>query len=224
MPAPIQKQLELLPLQVGQVEMIPPVHEHQVVVEQAGIAQGDLVPLGVGIDRRFSSRPAASSRFTRARGAAVQPPGCKMLATRSRPAVDVVRQRPLLRIVGSHSSCLHFPIGGVGQHVHADRQTGLDLVLRRPGCSSGRAALDNSHKQESEGRGSSVRMQRDVNHAGAAAVFDAQQRPLLLRIDILLGMPHRMFRRRAAAADIRARERPTPSAGEIPGRIPSPPQ
>ena len=122
MPAALDVGPQCARSRVGQVEAVAAVHEDHRVVEQGRVGDARSVPGG---DRRgvFNSRPAASMRFTKARGAASQPPGWRSLATEILPRSTLVAGCAVgRRSAGISSFALHLAVGGIGQHVDADRR------------------------------------------------------------------------------------------------------
>ena len=143
--------------------------------------------------RIFSSRPADSIRLANARGAALQPPGVAQCRDRE-PAALGGAGRTLSR--GRRRNffpAFQFAIGGIGQHVESQRQRGVDLGLHH-GAVFFAASRTGQLPQARERRlRISGRVRRHIDHARATARLDAPERPQLLGIDLLLGVPDRML-------------------------------
>ena len=148
--------------------------------------------LGCVSTRMFNSWPACSIRFAKARGAASQPPGCCSLATANLPRIDVVARALANDLLGNVVLLLELAVGGVGQHVDADRQAAVDLLLHGRAIAGPLPAARQLPQAGQRRLRIAGRIAGGIDHARAAAVVDAQQQADLVRRDLLLGDPDRM--------------------------------
>ena len=172
-------------------------HEHEVIVEQPRLGRIDEERLLVDADTELAGR--CPENVCQRRRRCVAHPGVAQLADRELAPVELVASLGRLREIEREQLVLplQLPVGGVGDDVGADRQGGLDLGAdrgrERPGLrlphlpQAGEARHRGGVLLEIRGRG--------VDQAGAAAVVDAEQRPVEFRRDDLLGMPGGMLRR-----------------------------
>ncbi len=183
---------QLPPFGVGQVEGRPPVHEHQVVVEQPRVGDVEQFLADVGADFQFAAGGVHQVDDRSGRGVAAA--GVSQRGDVQPAALDPIARPAGGRLLEEAFLCLQFAIGGVGQHVDAQRQGGVDLGLH-DGAILLPAARPRQFPQTRQRRPRVARrVGRDVDHAGAAAELDAPQRPQLIGRNLLLGVPDRMLR------------------------------
>ena len=166
--------------------------------------------LGCVSTRMFSSWPACSIRFAKARGAASQPPGCWSLATANLPR-STLSVGPLATTVsGMRSFVLQLAVGGIGQHVDADRQAASDLLLHGRAVAVPLPAARQFPEAGQRRLRIAGRIAGGIDHARAAAVVDAQQQADLVGRDLLVGDPDRMRGVQRLEAILGLLERPAP--------------
>ena len=197
-PAALDVGPQLLPLGIGQVERVAAVHENQVVVEQGVVGEVDFARLGADADLQLLGRRLQQVD---------QGPGRHMASARVAEAghVDPAPREGIVRRLLDHLAGylvleFQFPIGGVGQHVDADRQSGVDLRLHHGMVLAVAAGAGQLPEAGERGPGAArcVGIGRAIDDAGTATELDPPERPQMLRVDGLFGVPQRVLRRQQA--------------------------